>query len=318
MATEASRLLSTTALSQEEEGPPGFPGSIDASAEPKWSTVPTDVPSFVTCSHPLHDGQPRDTPMQLPAQPQTPRFGHMLRCGAVVGPCRRDASLFLLTLGFTLLVALQLPLGLALHRELFDPAMIHWHLGLVTCATVVLVALGCTSLRDPGVAVISEEMRADAARMTREEFYGKYRWCRRCEQPMANDTTHCNSCSCCIRGLDHHCSFVGKCVGARTKHWFNLFVVMLPVTWLYTTICAWHCGYQTLFMSNMAVLATIVAIALLIGFLLLCQCVSCTWAGARCKCSQNWPICYRALWPCRLCCDSSREPWLAALPGEAC
>lgn len=320
MATETSRLLDATSGEHgtggaaQDEGPPGF-ADRHPENEQKWS-IPTAELSFLTGSHPLHDGQPRDAPMQLPAVSPPPRFGVMMRCGPIVGPTRNDRCLFLITHGFTMLVALPLPVAMVVQQELFhDPGLIHWHIGTVLCAAIVTVALWGTSLQDPGVSAISDEMRADAARMTREEFYSRYRWCRRCEQPMANDTAHCNSCKCCIRGLDHHCSFVGKCVGTRTKPWFNLFLFMLPVTWLYTTICAWQCGYDNLFIIYVSVLVAIVTVVAVVGSLFVCRCITCNFWGPTCTCAETYPTCFRVFGSCATCCESGQA---VSIPGESC
>jgi hypothetical protein len=212
--------------------------------------------------------------------------------------------LFLITVLVTLLVSCPLPVALALNHELFSEGNVYWHLATVVLAMALVIALGCVSLRDPGVAVVDDEMLASAARMTREEFYTRYRWCRRCRQPMANDTAHCNSCGCCIRGLDHHCSFIGKCVGHRTKLWFGLFVGLLPLAWVYNAVSAWHSGYTTLFTAHAAVLGVTGGGAALFGGLILCQCMTCSVWGPRCTCRQQWPMCMQVFGPCSICCDN--------------
>ena len=34
---------------------------------------------------------------------------------------------------------------------------------------------------------------------------------------------HCDDCDCCILGHDHHCPWMGKCVGKKNMFWFILF-----------------------------------------------------------------------------------------------
>ena len=44
---------------------------------------------------------------------------------------------------------------------------------------------------------------------------------------------HCHVCKCCILGLDHHCLWIGKCVGYKNKFWFYSFIFMLFFNFLY-------------------------------------------------------------------------------------
>ena len=50
-------------------------------------------------------------------------------------------------------------------------------------------------------------------------------WCDICdvEQSRAQKIRHCDSCGYCIRGLDHHCPWMGQCVGKGNMYWFVLF-----------------------------------------------------------------------------------------------
>lgn len=44
-----------------------------------------------------------------------------------------------------------------------------------------------------------------------------------CEIYQAPGTSHCDDCNCCIEELDHHCPWMGKCIGRRNMVWFKLF-----------------------------------------------------------------------------------------------
>mmetsp|Transcript_11332 Transcript_11332/g.14134 ORF Transcript_11332/g.14134 Transcript_11332/m.14134 type:complete len:214 (+) Transcript_11332:158-799(+) len=46
----------------------------------------------------------------------------------------------------------------------------------------------------------------------------------RINRPYGVKIQHCYRCDVCIQGLDHHCGWVGKCVGKKTYIWFQLFI----------------------------------------------------------------------------------------------
>ena len=39
-------------------------------------------------------------------------------------------------------------------------------------------------------------------------------------------TTHCFECGVCIENQDHHCPWIGKCVGQKTISYFNSFLIL--------------------------------------------------------------------------------------------
>jgi palmitoyltransferase len=44
---------------------------------------------------------------------------------------------------------------------------------------------------------------------------------------------HCHVCKCCILGQDHHCLWIGKCIGYKNKFWFNGFIFLLFFNFIY-------------------------------------------------------------------------------------
>lgn len=53
-----------------------------------------------------------------------------------------------------------------------------------------------------------------------------YRYCNKCEFYVNkhNAVYHCDSCNICIEGYDHHCPWVGKCIGRKNNCLFQLFL----------------------------------------------------------------------------------------------
>lgn len=51
------------------------------------------------------------------------------------------------------------------------------------------------------------------------------RWCKRCELYQPLRTKHCGDCGVCVRTHDHHCPWVGTCVGENNRVLFFSFLV---------------------------------------------------------------------------------------------
>lgn len=51
-------------------------------------------------------------------------------------------------------------------------------------------------------------------------------------------TIHCDDCGVCIEKLDHHCPWVGTCVGKRNYRYFLIFVNTLAILITYMIGCS--------------------------------------------------------------------------------
>ena len=72
-------------------------------------------------------------------------------------------------------------------------------------------------------------------------------YCYRCKRIKPPRAHHCRHCATCVLKMDHHCPWVGGCVGARNHKFFFHFlqwVTMLEIYVLVTTAVLFHRGIQ--------------------------------------------------------------------------
>mmetsp|Transcript_15400 Transcript_15400/g.22880 ORF Transcript_15400/g.22880 Transcript_15400/m.22880 type:complete len:200 (-) Transcript_15400:58-657(-) len=79
-------------------------------------------------------------------------------------------------------------------------------LGIFCFGTLWLMALS-----DPGIVTNDAEDKTRA------------RMCAVCDLMVPNTSYHCRDCAVCIEEWDHHCVWMGKCVGKKNIVYFKLF-----------------------------------------------------------------------------------------------
>ena len=92
-------------------------------------------------------------------------------------------------------------------------------------------SLCLTSFTDPGILPRGPPDTADPPVVTREVWYQQRRlqlkWCHTCKIWRPPRASHCNSCDNCVLAFDHHCPFVGNCIGIRNYGAFSTFLTSL-------------------------------------------------------------------------------------------
>ncbi|KAG6613426.1 uncharacterized protein IUM83_04534 [Phytophthora cinnamomi] len=91
----------------------------------------------------------------------------------------------------------------------------------ICLTTAAFTMVACS---DPGV--VFEDLEA-STRLQGDVERGVI--CAQCEVRRPLNASHCSDCGVCVRELDHHCPWTGKCVGKRTIKWFYVFLTLISL-----------------------------------------------------------------------------------------
>tara|TARA_B110000285_G_scaffold209425_1_gene250408 strand:- start:231 stop:788 length:558 start_codon:yes stop_codon:yes gene_type:complete len=120
---------------------------------------------------------------------------------------------------------------------------------------VASISLVLTASKDPAT-IPSRQFLLNAYRkkldQIPEENYKKYldihgsvltkiKYCSTCDIYRPPRAIHCGICNCCIERLDHHCPWLGTCIGKRNYKYFMIFIwctALLDI--MVITFCSLH------------------------------------------------------------------------------
>jgi palmitoyltransferase ZDHHC9/14/18 len=111
--------------------------------------------------------------------------------------------------------------------------------------TIFLVVAGST---DPGIFERNFDPVVTAYQDDRKIFFPtkvqgfvqKLTYCYTCNILRPPRTSHCAECDNCIERFDHHCIWIGNCVGKRNYKYFFLFLMHLNLLGVYAIAICWY------------------------------------------------------------------------------
>ena len=87
----------------------------------------------------------------------------------------------------------------------------------------------------------SNNFRSKPTHLRQLGYIREYKICDTCFIIRPLRSTHCGLCDNCISRFDHHCPWIGNCVGKRNYIYFYLFVFSLTFMLLYLiAFCVAH------------------------------------------------------------------------------
>ena len=86
-------------------------------------------------------------------------------------------------------------------------------------------------ISNPGIVVRDPQINLSDDESGTVQLY-----CDRCNTLRSDNVFHCSFCDVCIKKHDHHCVWIGKCVGQRNLYLFYVFTVSLPVYFVFLII----------------------------------------------------------------------------------
>lgn len=95
----------------------------------------------------------------------------------------------------------------------------------------ILIGAPSSSPNSPRLAASGAAAEATSSKLDAEVAVNgeQRRWCKRCEIYQPLRTKHCHECAMCVRTHDHHCPWIGTCVGENNRLIFYWFLVLQSV-----------------------------------------------------------------------------------------
>ena len=146
----------------------------------------------------------------------------------LLGPCSfRPTMLSLITISIPIFLFLFFISDFLAKKISFLIPLIIVIIYIITVSLLIIV-----SFCDPGI-ILSYPMKKRIIEDRRETkifqlgYIKNYKYCDTCSIIRPSRSTHCGDCNNCVEKFDHHCPWIGTCVGKRNYKYFYFFLFIL-------------------------------------------------------------------------------------------
>uniref|UniRef100_A0A0K0DCU0 Palmitoyltransferase n=1 Tax=Angiostrongylus cantonensis TaxID=6313 RepID=A0A0K0DCU0_ANGCA len=116
---------------------------------------------------------------------------------------------------------------------------------------IMMISLLKTSFSDPGIIPRASDMEvAERSRLIFQEYVPNIvvlKYCFTCRFFRPPRSSHCSVCDNCVLNFDHHCPWVGNCIGQRNYRHFYFFIVFLALL----IVCIFACSLAHLMICKL-------------------------------------------------------------------
>lgn len=108
-------------------------------------------------------------------------------------------------------------------------------------AVFTITSYGLASFKSAGAPV---NIRWGSYPMVGKSDLENYTFCTYCSKPKPPRAHHCRSCKMCVVDMDHHCPFIGNCVGASNHRAFVIFLISVVISCSYAATMTIYASYH--------------------------------------------------------------------------
>ena len=115
-------------------------------------------------------------------------------------------------------------------------------IGIIYIISIIFLLI--SSFSDPGILLrfkVDSIEKRKKIKIIQNGYFVKYNFCVTCSIIRPLRTNHCKDCNNCVQRFDHHCPWIGNCVGIRNYKFFYIFLCnLILISLLILIFCIVH------------------------------------------------------------------------------